>query len=123
MTLQSDDVQVASLVPPSLARLPLAELDAALGELDEPLAARFGEAHRNGARLRFLGRFEDGQASVGLQELPLDHPLCGGGGTDNRVAIYSDRYDVQPLVVQGPGAGAEVTAAALLDDVLQVVVG
>lgn len=116
--LQSDDVQVDSLVPPSLAALPLPALDAALGELDAPLSRRFRQAHRDGARLRFLGRFADGQASVGLQELPAEHPLCGGGGTDNRVAIYSDRYDVQPLVVQGPGAGAEVTAAALLDDVL-----
>ena len=43
-----------------------------------------------------------------------------GGGTDNRVAIYSDRYAEQPLVVQGPGAGADVTAAALLDDVLAI---
>ena len=47
-------------------------------------------------------------------------PLHGGGGTDNRVAIWSDRYRHQPLVIQGPGAGAEVTAAALLDDVLQL---
>ena len=52
--------------------------------------------------------------------MPADHPLCGGSGTDNRVAIYSDRYDEQPLVVQGPGAGARVTAAALLDDVLAI---
>ena len=60
------------------------------------------------------------KASVGLQVLPEDHPLCGGCGTDNRVAIYSDRYDEQPLVVQGPGAGAGITAAALLDDVLAI---
>jgi homoserine dehydrogenase len=46
--------------------------------------------------------------------------LCGGSGTDNRVAISSDRYREHPLVVQGPGAGAEVTAAALLDDVIRI---
>jgi homoserine dehydrogenase len=46
--------------------------------------------------------------------------LSGGGGTDNRVAIWSDRYRSQPLIIQGPGAGAEVTAAALLDDVLHL---
>ena len=40
--------------------------------------------------------------------------------TDNRVAIWSDRYRQQPLVIQGPGAGAQVTAAALLDDVLAI---
>ncbi|TGV46722.1 homoserine dehydrogenase, partial [bacterium M00.F.Ca.ET.141.01.1.1] len=52
---------------------------------------------------------------------PSDHPLAQGAGTDNRVAIHSDRYQRQPLLIQGPGAGAEVTAAALLDDVLRIV--
>jgi homoserine dehydrogenase len=52
--------------------------------------------------------------------LPADHPLAGGRGTDNRVAIRSDRYRGQPLLIQGPGAGADVTAAALLDDVLGI---
>lgn len=120
LPLQAEDVRVDSLVPADLAALSLPAFDAALPQLDAPLAARFKEAYRNGARLRFLGRFDHERASVGLQALPLDHPLCGGGGTDNRVAIYSDRYPEQPLVVQGPGAGAEVTAAALLDDVLAI---
>ena len=120
LPLQAEDVRVDSLVPAELAALPLPALDAALPQLDAPLAARFKEAYRNGARLRFIGRFDAERASVGLQALPLDHPLCGGGGTDNRVAIYSDRYDEQPLVVQGPGAGAGITAAALLDDVLAI---
>ncbi|WP_213600959.1 homoserine dehydrogenase [Pseudoxanthomonas japonensis] len=120
LPLQSEDVRVDSLVPAGLAALPLPDLDSALVHLDAPLAARFKDAYRNGARLRFLGRFDAERASVGLQALPLDHPLCGGGGTDNRVAIYSDRYPEHPLVVQGPGAGAEVTAAALLDDVLAI---
>jgi homoserine dehydrogenase len=62
-----------------------------------------------------------GNASVGIASLPADHPLCGGSGTDNKVAIFfSDHYDVNPLAIQGPGAGAEVTAAALLDDVLKI---
>ena len=56
-----------------------------------------------------------------MEALSADHPLAGGAGTDNRVAIWSDRYRVQPLVIQGPGAGAEVTAAAMLDDALAIV--
>lgn len=69
----------------------------------------------------FVGRYDaEGRASAGLRALPASHPLCAGSGTDNRVAIWSDRYRDSPLVIQGPGAGAEVTAAALLDDVLAI---
>lgn len=121
LPLQARDVRVESLVPASLAALPPAEIDAGLGRLDASLGEHFHKAQAKGEKLRFLGRFDgDGSASVGLQSLPADHPLCGGSGTDNRVAIFSDRYDAQPLVIQGPGAGAEVTAAALLDDVLGI---
>jgi len=120
LPLQSEDVKVASLVPAALAALPFGELDGALDQFDAPLGAQFREAYRNGGKLRFLGRFDAQGASVGLQALASTHALCGGGGTDNRVAIFSDRYPDQPLVVQGPGAGAEVTAAALLDDVLAI---
>jgi len=119
--LQAEQVRVESLVSAELAALSVAEFDARLHELDAPLAALFAQAEQAGAKLRFVGRFEGDGASVGVQALPESHPFCAGGGTDNRVAIYSDRYPEQPLVVQGPGAGAEVTAAALLDDVLNIV--
>ena len=120
LPLEQADVRVESLVPAELAALPPDSVEGALAQLDAPVAARFKEAYRNGGRLRFVGRFDRDRASVGLQVLPEDHPLCGGSGTDNRVAIYSDRYDEQPLVVQGPGAGAGITAAALLDEVLAI---
>ena len=120
LSLSAEEVRVESLVPAELAALAVDELDGALDLLDAPLATRFKEAHRKGEKLRFLGRFDGEGASVGLQALPADHPLCGGSGTDNRVAIFSDRYREQPLLIQGPGAGAEVTAAALLDDVLDI---
>jgi homoserine dehydrogenase len=118
--LHAEAVEVESLVPLALAGLAPQQVENALDCLDGPLAARFKAAHRSGARLRFLGRFDAHGARVGLQDLAPDHPLCGGSGTDNRVAIFSDRYSEQPLLIQGPGAGAEVTAAALLDDVLRI---
>lgn len=121
--LHPEDIHVDSLVPAELAAAPLSLLDQALPALDEPLARRYEHASSQGAKLRFIGAFDARHASVGLRALPADHPLCGGGGTDNRVAIFSDRYHEQPLVVQGPGAGAEVTAAALLDDVLRIGAG
>ncbi|CTP86190.1 homoserine dehydrogenase [Xanthomonas translucens pv. arrhenatheri LMG 727] len=122
LSLCAEQVQVDSLLPPALAAAALPEVDAALSALDAPLAARLAQARANGACLRFVGRFDVHGASVGLRELPLAHPLASGAGTDNRVAIHSDRYLQQPLLIQGPGAGAEVTAAALLDDVLRIAV-
>lgn len=121
--LEARQVAVASLVPPALAALARGDVDAALPALDAPLRARYADAYKRGERLRFIARLEDGRARVGLEALAADDPLAGGAGTDNRVAIWSDRYRAQPLVIQGPGAGAEVTAAALLDDVLRIAAG
>lgn len=118
--LDADEVDVTSLVPPELAILSKGALDGALPALDAPLRERFAAAYKRGEKLRFIARLQDGRARVGLESLPGDHPLAGGAGTDNRVAIWSDRYHTQPLVIQGPGAGAEVTAAGLLDDVLRL---
>ena len=120
VALESDAVDVASLVPLEIAALAAADVDAALPELDAAMRERYAEAYKRGEKLRFIARLEDGKARVGLESLPADHPLAGGAGTDNRVAIWSDRYCNQPLVIQGPGAGAEVTAAGLLDDALEI---
>lgn len=122
--LERDDVEVASLVPESLAELSREALDAALPALDAPLRERYADAYKRGEKLRFVARLQaDGCATVELTALPAAHPLVGGGGTDNRVAIWSDRYPDNPLVIQGPGAGAAVTAAGLLDDALRIQTG
>jgi homoserine dehydrogenase len=121
VALEAEQVKVESLVPPALAALPADEVGAALELLDASLQARVLQAREQGLKLCFVGRLDAQGASVGLRALPADHPLAGGRGTDNRVAIHSDRYCTQPLLIQGPGAGAEVTAAALLDDVLGIV--
>jgi homoserine dehydrogenase len=118
--LDSEEVEVDSLVPPQLRSLPLAQIEEALSEMDAPLAALLADARGQGKALRFVARFEQGKARVGLEAIGPADPLASGSGTDNRVAIWSDRYATQPLVIQGPGAGPEVTAAALLDDVLHL---
>lgn len=118
--LQVDAVQVESLVPSALLGLADGDVDAALPQLDAPLRQRYASAYKDGNKLRFIARLQQGLATVGLESLPVDHPLAGGAGTDNRIAIWSDRYHEQPLVIQGPGAGADVTAAALLDDALAI---
>lgn len=118
--LRADAVQVDSLVPDALAALAENDVDAALEQLDLSMRTRYAVAYKNGEKLRFIARLQGGLPTIGLESLAADHPLAGGAGTDNKVAIWSDRYREQPLLIQGPGAGAAVTAAALLDDALAI---
>lgn len=119
--LESGSVQVESLLPLALAASPREGVDAALASLDAPMRERHAQARQNGATLRYVARLDaDGRARVGLESLEAGDALLGGSGSDNRVAIWSDRYRRQPLLIQGPGAGASITAAALLDDVLRI---
>jgi homoserine dehydrogenase len=118
--LEADAIEVESLLPPELVNANLQDVDSQLESLDAPLRARFLAAHRFGRRLRFVARLNQaGEARIGLEELATDDALSNGSGCDNRVAIWSDRYPTNALVIQGPGAGAKVTAAALLDDVIR----
>lgn len=126
--LDTCDVQVESLVPAFLLGIRGAPSSHEWSALDAPMAARLQHARQAGRTLCVVGRLDFreegvGRASVSLRELPATHPLSGGIDTDNRVAIHSCRYRGQPLLIQGPGAGADVTAAALLDDVARIARG
>ncbi|SHM50446.1 homoserine dehydrogenase [Rhodanobacter sp. OK091] len=118
-SLGTDEVDMQGLVPESLRALDTESFLARLEELDEPLAKLHAEAKSRGCVLRFLARLNQrGRARVGLVEVPLSHPAARLYGTDNQFALTTTRYNTQPLVIQGPGAGPEVTAQALLGDVL-----
>ncbi len=117
--LDRDGVEVASLVPESLRTLDAVAFLDRLQALDAPLAARHAEAAARGHVLRHLARLDrHGRARVGLVTVPAEHPAARLRGTDNLFALTTTRYRAQPLVIQGPGAGPEVTAQALLGDVL-----
>ena len=121
IALEPDDVTVESLVPAALRALATAPSDADWRICDEPLQQRLEAARREGRVLRPVTRLDDhGRARVGLEALDRDDPLAQARGCDNRVAIRSTRYATRPLLIEGPGAGADVTAAALLDDVLEI---
>jgi homoserine dehydrogenase len=123
-SLGTDEVDVEGLVPESLANVDTETFLARLEELDAPLAKRYAEAASRGCVLRFLARLNQrGRARVGLVEVPLAHPAARLYGTDNQFALTTTRYNAQPLVIQGPGAGPEVTAQALLGDVLSLARG
>lgn len=116
--IEPHEVVVESLLPPALAAAGTDDAEGMLHGLDAPLRERHGSARGAGGTLAFVARIDARGASAALQTLDALHPLRSGSGTDNRVAFWSDRYRERPLLIQGPGAGAQVTAAALLDDVL-----
>lgn len=116
--LEPEAVRIAPLLPPALARMPLTEFAQAAARLDLPWARRLARARAAGGRLAYVARLDAQGARAALEILPAGDPLLAGAGTDNRVAIWADRYPRQPLRIHGPGAGAEVTAAAMLDEAL-----
>lgn len=119
--LESEEVRVESLLTSRLQAAGPDAVEGALPSLDGPIGERAARAARDGRVLRFVARFDAAGARVGLETLAPDDPLAVGRGCDNRVAIWSTRYRDRPLQIQGPGAGADVTAAALLDDLLRVI--
>lgn len=119
--LSIDDVDVENLVPESLRDLPLDDFLTRVGELDAPMRARLDAARAEGRALRHLGQLDvAGRARVGVVALPAEHACCHTRLTDNLVQFRSARYADNPLVVQGPGAGPDVTAAGVFGDVLAV---
>ena len=78
------------------------------------------EAERNGHVLRFIGNFDGKKITLGLKTVGPENPFYGLTGSENSVAIYSDRYRDLPIVIKGPGAGAAVTAAGVLNDIISV---
>ncbi len=119
--LSLDDVDVENLVPPSLQAADRDTFLARLEELDAPMAARFAEATAAGEVLRYVARLgQDGSARVALMRLPRDHAFAHLRLTDNIVQFTTRRYRDNPLIVQGPGAGPDVTAAGVFSDLLRL---
>lgn len=119
--LELADVVVESLVPEALRTGSAEAFLDGLTTLDEAMAARLAAARARGAVLRYVARLDrEGQASVGLVELPTSHAFAHLRLTDNVVQFRTRRYADNPLVVQGPGAGPEVTAAGVFADLLRV---
>lgn len=116
--LREDAITVENLVPHALRDVSTEQFFHRLNELDRKLAARCAHVRAQGKQLRYLARLEqDGSAHVALSGVSGAHAAAPLRGTANQFVINSTRYADQPLVIQGPGAGAEVTAQALLGDV------
>jgi bifunctional aspartokinase / homoserine dehydrogenase 1 len=121
LTLEMADVRVEGLVPKALEQCSVDEFMARLPEFDVTMAAMLDDARRKSQVLRYVGRVdEDGTATVGLMHLDAKHAFANIALTDNIVRFATRRYCDNPLIVQGPGAGPEVTAAGVFSDLLRL---
>jgi len=78
------------------------------------------EAEAENKKLRFIASYENGKGQISLQAVDITNPFYSLSGSDNMIVIYSDRYSDTPLVIRGPGAGASVTAAGILAEILSI---
>jgi aspartokinase/homoserine dehydrogenase 1 len=122
MPLELKDVELESLVPAPLASCTPQEFMDRLPELDAPMLARLEAARGKNRVLRYVATLDAAtqRATVGVVELDRTHPFANINLTDNIVRFVTGRYDRNPLVVQGPGAGPSVTAAGVFADLLRV---
>ena len=78
------------------------------------------DAEKENCKLKYVAEYNNGKAKVGLQKVSPEHPFYNLEGKDNIVLFYTDRYNEQPLIVKGAGAGADVTASGLFADIIRI---
>jgi homoserine dehydrogenase len=116
-----EDVSVTSLVPPELEKVSLDEFWARLPGEDARLRDLVEEAAGKGEVLRYLANIRPGSAPrVSLVAVPVDSVFASTMGTESLFAFSTSRYNEQPLVVRGQGAGGELTAGGVLADILSM---
>ena len=121
LELELSDVQVESLVPRALADCSIEEYLQRLPEFDAAMQTRYQKARAEGQVLRYVARLEaSGAATVGVTRLDERHAFANIALADNVVRFVTRRYHENPLIVQGPGAGPDVTAGGVFGDLLRL---
>jgi aspartokinase/homoserine dehydrogenase 1 len=115
------DITVQNLIPKEARKAKsVIEFLKILKKYDDSMEKLRLEAQMEGKVLRYIASFADEKAKVSLEKIGIDHPFCMLQGSENIVSIYSNYYNEHPLTIRGPGAGADITAAGVLADVLQI---
>lgn len=119
--MEEADVEIESVLPKaSLEAKSVEDFYATLKTEDAHFAKLKDEAAKDGKVLRYIGKLEDGKVTITLQMVDENHPFYMLSGSDNIISFTTDRYKERPLVVKGPGAGAEVTAAGVFADLINL---
>ena len=121
--MEPEDVEVENILPSSCWPENAPTVEAffkALESENAVFAEKQKEVEAAGQKLRFIATLEGGKASVSLKAVGQDHPFYSLSGSDNMIVFTTERYKERPLVVRGPGAGAEVTAAGVFAEIISI---
>ncbi len=119
--IEADDVEIENILPKACQEADTIDaLFAALKDADPSFDKLRNEASANNKRLRMIAKLENGKASIGLEAVDDTHPFYSLSGSDNMIIFTTERYKERPLVIRGPGAGAEVTAAGVFAEIISI---
>ena len=119
--LEIDDIKNKSFLPQE--SLETDDNDAFFSSLvkyEDDFQKLYSDALSKNSKLKYVAEFEEGKASVGLQEIPKGHDFYNLEGSDNIVLFYTERYPNQPMIIKGAGAGADVTASGIFADIIRI---
>ncbi len=121
LALEADMVKIENILPQECMDAPtVPEFFEALENNNEHFEKLQSDADAEGKKLRFIAALEDGQATISLKSVDSNHPFYSLSGSDNMIVFTTERYKERPLVVRGPGAGAEVTAAGVFAEIISI---
>jgi aspartokinase/homoserine dehydrogenase 1 len=119
--LELVDITVENLVPAEYRKIVSSEeFMKRLPELDDHFDKILNHALANKCRLRYIASFNDGVAEVKLKEVDESHPFYNLSGTENVIAYYTEYYNTAPQVINGPGAGTQLTSVGIISDIFKI---
>lgn len=119
--MEMDEIGNNSFLPASCMEGSVADFYVEMGKHEAHFKSLLDAAIADNCKLKFVAKYSNGKASVGLQHITPDNDLYHLYGKDNVVLFYTNRYPEQPLVIKGAGAGADVTASGVFADIMRAV--
>jgi len=121
LSMEAEDIDIQNVLPAyCMEPLGVNQFFEVLPKADEHFAKLKEEAEQNGKALRYIATLEGGKAYIRLQQIDESNPFYHLSGSDNMIVFTTARYKERPLVIKGPGAGAEVTAAGVLAEIIRI---
>jgi aspartokinase/homoserine dehydrogenase 1 len=121
MKMELSDITIQNLVPDAAIKAATVdEFFVRLEEFDKEFELRRSKLESDGKVLRYIAKLENGKAEISLQEVGQEHPFYSLSANDNILAFTTRHYQERPIVIKGPGAGADVTAAGVFADIIRI---